>query len=453
MGIELNTSESELRNKIDRLMNDIKLSLAKYHIDNEVKKQIDEMGDYAHELHMSLQNRDCKPKHHAYMKKNREMEEDDPQFYKHVHPVEDLLKYIDDPHANDEPQDQTIGEEFDFRVYSNSWGHEDNYRFKRTDDGWDVKFFSIGGSCDKKGYPFLYENFNHDSIQYPRDFDGWLEWLWDQAASKGLSKDEVQTALQELADWVSSTEKNVPSSIVWDGYCETPIKENKSFKTVVITFLDILGWKGVYCRKTDAVATLKKLIEETHSQAAIYRGSVEFNSEAVEVRSISDTIVLFTPCLKKDALKAIDIHGMLCKWIIPRSIELEIPIRGVISFGEFDTVDNIFVGKAVDEAATWHELADWIGVHLTPSAEYIFQNKTSECWVTYSPPIKALQGFDFQCVNWTIDWEAREKEIECIKAKFCRLGPIIPEIAGKFANTLKFVEDIKPKSLPDEPKC
>ena len=144
---------------------------------------------------------------------------------------------------------------------------------------------------------------------------------------------------------------------------------------------------------------------------------------------------------------------MLCKWIIPRSIELEIPIRGVISFGEFDTVDNIFVGKAVDEAATWHELADWIGVHLTPSAEYIFQNKTSECWVTYSPPIKALQGFDFQCVNWTIDWEAREKEIECIKAKFCRLGPIIPEIAGKFANTLKFVEDIKPKSLPDEPKC
>lgn len=69
MGIELNTSESELRNKIDRLMNDIKLSLAKYHIDNEVKKQIDEMGDYAHELHMSLQNRDCKPKHHAYMKK------------------------------------------------------------------------------------------------------------------------------------------------------------------------------------------------------------------------------------------------------------------------------------------------------------------------------------------------------------------------------------------------
>lgn len=373
------------------------------------------------------------------------MEEDDPQFYYHVHPVEDLLAYIKDKNANDETEDQTIGLEFDFCVYSNSWGHENNYRIKRTKDGWYVNFLSISGNCDKRGNPVLYENFNHDSIQYPNDFGSWLEWLWDQAASKGLSKDEVQTALQELADWVSCTEKNAPSGIIWDGYCETPVKE-ESINTVVITFLDVLGWKGIYHRKTDSIATLKRFIEEIRSQASIYRGSIELNSKTIEVRSISDTIVLFTPCLKKDALKVIDMHGMLCKWIIPRSIELEIPVRGAISFGEFDTVDNIFVGKAVDEAATWHELADWIGVILTPSAEYILQSDNSECWVKYNPPIKALPGIKFQCVNWTIDWELREKKIERLKEKFCQLGPIIPEIAGKFANTLKFIECANPKT-------
>lgn len=439
MKIELNEKEKNLQKAIVERMGKVQKLLADYRLDDDVQKLIEEMGKDAHELHMSLDTNGHTPQHHEYMIKNRGFPPEKLEFYMHVHPVEDLLAYIEDENANKDPQDQTIGEMFDFRVYSRRWGHDDIYHFMRTKDGWDVNSPPIGGSCDKGGDPHLFKNLRQDLIHYPIGLNNWLEWLWEQAASKGLSKDEVQIALQELADWISITEKNAPSSKVWENYCKT----EKSIKTGVITFLDVLGWKGVYVRKTDAIATLKKFIEEIHIQANVQRGRVKYNEKVVEVRSISDTIILITPCLESDASIAIDIHGKLCKWIIPRSINLEIPVRGATAFGEFeyDPEDNIYVGKAIDEAATWHELADWIGVNLTPSAEYIFKNQTDDtCWVQYQPPIKAIQGLNLYCVNWTKDWDDREKKIEGIKTKFCRLGPLVPEIAGKYANTLKFIE-------------
>lgn len=251
----------------------------------------------------------------------------------------------------------------------------------------------------------------------------------------------MQTALQELADWVSSTEENAPSGGVWKSYCDD---KEKQLKTGVVTFLDVLGWKGVYVRKTDAISTLKQFIKEIHIQADKQRGRIEYNKKVVEVRSISDTIVLITPCLEKDVSTSLDIHGKLCEWIIPRSIDLEIPIRGATAFGEFeyDIKENIFVGKAIDEAATWHELADWIGVNLTPSAEYIFRNKADDtCWVPYNPPVKTMQKLDLHCVCWSKDWSDKEKKIDEIKSKFCRLGPLVPEIASKYDNTLKFIKN------------
>lgn len=236
-------------------------------------------------------------------------------------------------------------------------------------------------------------------------------------------------------------------------------EEDKPSKTTaatvcgVVTFLDVLGWKGVYSRKTNAIHSLMKLIEGVRSQAEEHRGRITGN---IEVKSISDTIVIFTPCTKNEVSIAIDIHGALCQWIIPKSIDAEIPVRGAISYGEFEVNGNIFVGKAVDEAAAWHEQADWIGVHLTPSAEYLFdiENGTVENgmaqWVTFSPPTKTPLKWEPHCINWTADWQDRSKKIQGIKEKFCLLGPIVPEIAGKFANTLKFIDTIEKLSLPDD---
>lgn len=213
----------------------------------------------------------------------------------------------------------------------------------------------------------------------------------------------------------------------------------------VVTFLDVLGWKGVYDRKRDAIPSLTRLIDGVRSQSeSARRGRI---IGVVEVKSISDTIALFTFCSEAEISGAIEVHGELCQWLIPESIEAEIPVRGATAFGEFEIRDSIFVGKAIDEAASWHEQSDWIGVNLTPSAEYVFAPTIGTSnWVRYSPPHKARVSWKPHCVNWTASWSDRQAEVARVKAKFRRLGPIVPEIAGKFVNTLDFIATTGPRT-------
>lgn len=218
MSIELKPDETNLRDKIVQYLDQSKKLITQHSASKAIHEVILQAGTCAHELHMSLKDRGLEPRHHKYMVKNRELAVDHPDFYKHIHPIEDLLKFLNDEHANDDPEDQTIGCKFTFRVFSRRWGHDDTYDIVRTKTGWDVSYTSIGGTCDKGGQPFLFRNFQQDFIEFPNGLDGWLEWLWNQAESKGLSVTEVQDALQKLADWVSLVEKNAPSDGVWKGY-------------------------------------------------------------------------------------------------------------------------------------------------------------------------------------------------------------------------------------------
>jgi len=204
-----------------------------------------------------------------------------------------------------------------------------------------------------------------------------------------------------------------------------------------ITILDVLGWKGVYDRKRDAISSLKSLVEGLQNEAKTHRGRVTGDTN---VKSISDTIAVFTLCTETEAAMALSIHAQLCQWVIPRSIEKEIPVRGAIAFGEFEFQENIFVGRAVDEAAAWHEHGDWIGVHLTPSAEFVLDDAAeSDPWIRFTPANKTRLDWKPRCVDWTSKWADRAAEVAAIKAKFRRLGPILPEIASKFTNTLRFI--------------
>ncbi|OQC16694.1 MAG: hypothetical protein BWX73_00604 [Lentisphaerae bacterium ADurb.Bin082] len=40
---------------------------------------------------------------------------------------------------------------------------------------------SIDGDYDKRGHPCLFENLNHDSINYPQALGDYMEWLWEQS--------------------------------------------------------------------------------------------------------------------------------------------------------------------------------------------------------------------------------------------------------------------------------
>jgi integron cassette protein len=212
---ELTTEETRFREELQKALVEAK---AKVRSRENAVEIINKLGALAHDLHESLAARGYEPHHHRYMLENRGVAPSSPQFYRHIHPVEDLIKFTYDPRANDDPEDVTIGQEFLFKVFSRRWGHEDAYRVKRTTTGWHISHISIGGSCDKSGRPFLFENLRHDSIDYPSTLGDRMEWLWEKTQDLGLSAEAVQQELNKLADWVSKTEKSSPNDGIWAGY-------------------------------------------------------------------------------------------------------------------------------------------------------------------------------------------------------------------------------------------
>ncbi len=213
--IELTPDEQTLQQELTELVGQL--------ADNRqtpVKSRADfeRMSEKAQQLHQSLKKRNLEPRHHAYMIRNRGVQPETPEFYRHIHPVEDLLKFLQDPHANDDPVDQTLGVTFEFPIFSRRWNHDEPYRLTRTTTGWNIEYKGIGGACDTGGHPYLFLKLKQDSIEYPERLSGWLEWIWHQAHDEGLSRNQVQDALNELAAWVSLIEGRSPSKGVWAGY-------------------------------------------------------------------------------------------------------------------------------------------------------------------------------------------------------------------------------------------
>ena len=91
---------------------------------------------------------------------------------------------------------------FNFSVYSPRWNRQDTYSLNVLKNGWHVAYISIGGDCNERGEPYLYENFKQDSIQYPSGLGFEMELLFEHARDKSLSDEVIQSRLNRLAHWV-----------------------------------------------------------------------------------------------------------------------------------------------------------------------------------------------------------------------------------------------------------
>ncbi len=217
------------------------------------------------------------------------------------------------------------------------------------------------------------------------------------------------------------------------------MNDTYSSEVGVVTFLDVLGWKGIWQRKDNAISDLENLVTAIKKETLQYERGI--SNQPTKTMVVSDTIVIFTSTEKANISKVIDLHGRICKYAIPYSIKRGIPLRGSTSFGDvvLSSENNIFAGKAIDEAASWHEMSNWIGVFLTPSASFIYLNINQNYWVKYKPPLKENLTLDTYCVNWPKE-SASKSKVKEIKKDFIQLAPIVPEIAIKFSNTITFLE-------------
>jgi hypothetical protein len=209
------------------------------------------------------------------------------------------------------------------------------------------------------------------------------------------------------------------------------VAETRQMMSGAVTFLDVLGWKGIWLRRgaKEVLGMLEDLVGQAQEIAKAQRGRDDVSE--TRVLSISDTIVLLTEGKVADVTP---IHGQICNKLLPVSARRGIPLRGATSYGEFSASGTIVIGPAVDEAASWHENLDWIGVVLAPGSE--FNHDPVPPWVQYAKaPVKGLGSRNLWCVEWGEEWV---DDVE-IRKIFGAAGPLAPAIAVKYMNTLDFL--------------
>ena len=138
------------------------------------------------------------------------------------------------------------------------------------------------------------------------------------------------------------------------------IDQDKQF-TRWLTYIDILGF-------TELIKNNHWINVYTSYAMAIEEFTREDRIEPdIEKIWFSDTFLIYAPDDTKQAFLSIQQTTML---FMHRLILAGIPFRGAMSCKEFyaDKENNLFFGKALNEAYDYGEKQDWIGFILAPSA-------------------------------------------------------------------------------------
>ena len=205
------------------------------------------------------------------------------------------------------------------------------------------------------------------------------------------------------------------------------IEKNIMSREGYLTFADILGWKGIWqnTEKNSTQLVLDLLnIKETLLSLR----------HSVEIDLISDTFVIYSQDLKS--------HVEVCNSLIELCLEKGFLIRGATSYGKLYTKESVYVGPAVDEAASWHEKGEEVVIFFTPSARLkVGMENYSE--------IKKLEKRECITKNgkidtFSIDWFTVENKEKFYKIMLNTI--VLPELNSKYSNTEKYLLEKEKKS-------
>lgn len=275
---------------------------------------------------------------------------------------------------------------------------------------------------DKKTDVTLVDFLNNYFYEFTAELRGKLEALFDDLK---MEHDEVQIVLKEIAKELS----------------EKSISKATGFRYGAITFMDFLGWKGLWQSRKEEnhLESVSKLINQIKDVVQQYTYELFPYTNGMKISkfiSISDTIAIFTPKVGKyNEEEIIELHARIARFILENCVKNKYAIRGAITFGMYNTKDSIMIGPGIDECASWHEACDWIGVHLTPSAELkinTFGLKENSAIEKYTVPSKKGYPQTKYCVQWQVNDNEFEQLTNEVKA-------LLPEISSKYMNTYTYL--------------
>jgi tetratricopeptide repeat family protein len=207
-------------------------------------------------------------------------------------------------------------------------------------------------------------------------------------------------------------------------------EENVKRLVGFLTFADILGWKGIWQKQNSDNGKIKNIKKLLSIRNRLNETSLEDQS-FYDVNLISDTFVIYT----RNSI----LSNQLSKKLIEFCLEEGLLIRGATSYGECYNKDMVYVGQAVDEAASWHEKGEEIGIFYTSSAKLNIKLNDVELekYFLINGEVITKNG---KIKTYFINWYNKTTEknfYEIMKKEI-----IYPEISLKYFNTENRLNEI-----------
>jgi hypothetical protein len=177
----------------------------------------------------------------------------------------------------------------------------------------------------------------------------------------------------------------------------------------LVAILDALGTKLLSLPEAVEFVALRDSILRFTAKV-IETGLPGLDRTRLRTFTLNDTIVYVYEPPGDVTLAEVERFCHILRVAETRSIVEGFPFRGAFAVGEFFVGDEQTVlGPAVNDAASWFEAADWIGIHATPHATIFIQSlmekspdaKLEHVLVDYDVPLKKeTTGKELKAVNW-----------------------------------------------------
>jgi len=231
----------------------------------------------------------------------------------------------------------------------------------------------------------------------------------------------------------------------------------------VVAILDALGVKGIWARQDPKTVITKwnTVIDNFKEFKKLHNEDDEAIGKS-KVFSFSDTIIITYVGNEDDELQLLNDMGLHLSLPFCDALLDGIFFRGVISKGKFKQTSRMIIGPAIDEAMSWFERHDWMGISLAPSTSFAldeYENDGNKMkWFTrYNVPVKhgisLNNGIDKN--TWVLNWPNTLEDSNAIQdldvdPKSALLNafsqsPIGPDAISKYKNTIDFYDSIMNK--------
>jgi hypothetical protein len=179
----------------------------------------------------------------------------------------------------------------------------------------------------------------------------------------------------------------------------------------LVAILDALGARNYGPQQVDTFLQSRKLVLDA-AETLLEKYLARFNKLNLKRFAFQDTVII---CYIFDDLTPQCIPDFETACHVLRAFQMlsltkGILFRGAYSVGELYRVDekeNIVMGPAVSDAASWYEKADWIGIHATPKTSNwtdsliaLATDDLAHLLVNYNVPMKSGEKLKLRAVNW-----------------------------------------------------